>query len=1099
MKFPGNFSGRIIQVAESLDFGDAVSNHVIAIDGLLKRLGFESFICSKWHHEKVREHWVDLALLDAREGDVVLLHYCGYSEFALPAVLASYATRVMIYHNITPAEFFDPKSALYEFCLYGREQLAQIIGKFHQFWGVSNYNLDELKALGAPPANCHLLPIVVPPQAGVRAGAKDPGTWLFVGRVAPNKKQLELVELFAEARRTNPAAARHLYLVGNPGADDSYARRLQHRITQLGLGKSVTLTGKVEDAERDGYYRCCAVFVCLSEHEGFGVPLVEAPLRGIPVVAMDNSAVGETMGGQHGLARSRKELVDLLVRIAGDQEAGAELLAAQRRNARRFEPDTVLAHLSSALTAILPAPSAYQTVSIVICTYNRRPYMERVLDYLSFQTSGAFEVVVVDGPSDDGTKELLAGIEGRIKVAHNPERNLSKSRNIGIELASGDIVAFIDDDALPFDTWVEQLLAGYNARPLTVHGMGGPTFYAGTLRFQATDTGFNKMADAMPDIPAERVGKDGWVRTLLGTNSSFTRDALLECGGFDEQYDYFLDESDVCWRIQQANGLLAYNPSLFLRHEFAESDNRRSKHNFNWFAICKNTAYFVAGHSGLTRKELLPYLKERLQRERVEPLLAGVKDGELSKAECDTQTRKVWDGMQQGLADARHFPRTRPLRPRPGTFLPYAPCTRVAPARPSRPLHVCIVTKEFPLFSSRGGIGTLYHHLAAELLLMGHSVTVITPGAAVHEVQQGPFRLIYAPPRDTEAPDLETGFRHNINWAGTALATLHELSKKHLVDVVETALWDTEALAIAVLPAARRPPVVLRLVTPFPVAARLNGWKVPEAVAAYFTAAEQELISHVDALVPISDSIADTIQSEYGLAGDPRWSKIPCGIAYWPSFDVKSGYASLDDFKNVPPDVLRSDKLVVFLGRLEQRKGIDLLLDAADEILGGDPDAVLLIAGRDVENWEPRLPDLVDRRYRARVHLLGEVTDAAREKLLARAHCVVFPSRYESFGLVPLEAFVHGVPVVASASGAIPEVVLDGECGVLFEPEDAQSLAAAVASLLRDPALRARLSAGALARVRTLSSRSMAQRSVELYTALVEPAAEAMEATADTP
>jgi len=172
------------------------------------------------------------------------------------------------------------------------------------------------------------------------------------------------------------------------------------------------------------------------------------------------------------------------------------------------------------------------------------------------------------------------------------------------------------------------------------------------------------------------------------------------------------------------------------------------------------------------------------------------------------------------------------------------------------------------------------------------------------------------------------------------------------------------------------------------------------------------------------------------------------------------------------------------VGRLERRKGIDLLLEAAPAILRGNDKAQLVIAGRDVENWVERAQTLVSGSDRRRVHFLGEVTDATREKLLARAYCVVFPSRYESFGLVPLEAFVHGCPVIGSRSGAIPEVVEDGVSGLLFEADSSESLGKRVLEVLEDQALRQRLGNGARDCVRRLSSRNSAVASVDLYAGL---------------
>ncbi|MDC6134753.1 glycosyltransferase, partial [Burkholderia gladioli] len=153
--------------------------------------------------------------------------------------------------------------------------------------------------------------------------------------------------------------------------------------------------------------------------------------------------------------------------------------------------------------------------------------------------------------------------------------------------------------------------------------------------------------------------------------------------------------------------------------------------------------------------------------------------------------------------------------------------------------------------------------------------------------------------------------------------------------------------------------------------------------------------------------------------------------------------------------------------------------------LAGDTDAHLVLAGRDIENWTERAKDVLGASLMQRVHFLGSVDDQLREKLLHAAHCVAFPSQYESFGLVPLEAFVHGKPVIASRAGAIPEVVGDGQSGLLFEAGNSTELADQVLRVLTDKTLHARLSNGARAQIRKFSSRNSAIRAVNAYVALM--------------
>src|SRR3954464_12786210 len=101
-------------------------------------------------------------------------------------------------------------------------------------------------------------------------------------------------------------------------------------------------------------------------------------------------------------------------------------------------------------------------LSVVIATTNRAQSLRVTLDALRHQTHRDFEVIVVAGPSQDETPDLLAERAGQIKVAENPERNLCKSRNLGIDIAAGEVVAFIDDDGVPEPRWLEELDAAYD-------------------------------------------------------------------------------------------------------------------------------------------------------------------------------------------------------------------------------------------------------------------------------------------------------------------------------------------------------------------------------------------------------------------------------------------------------------------------------------------------------------------------------------------------------------------------------------------------------------------------------------------------------------
>lgn len=1086
-----NFTGRIFQVVEALDYGDAVSNQVISLNILLKEMGFTTAIFSQWHHAKVDRLRSNLDELNPTDMDLVILHYVGYSEYALPYVQKLRCTTVCVYHNITPHTFFEPGTDLYDFCLKGRQQLQEVIPDFHYFWGDSKYNLQELIALGANPHKCSLVPIIVGKQQVItkteEAMSREAGSWLFLGRIAANKGQINLVKLFANVRADDPGCARKLYIVGNHNPADPYFQKLLGLIKKSRLSDHVILTGKVSDTEVEQYLARASVYVSMSEHEGFGVPLIEAAHHGLAVVALRNSAIAETMNDD-SLANNPEELIRLIKKLLGNDNYYKQTVALQKINAMRFSPEAVKKMLINALQNILPDRFRFTTVSIVICTYDRCDLLERCLDYLQYQTNQNFEVVVINGPSTDKTEDVLEKYRHRIKIARNPERNLSKSRNMGIELSDGDLIAFIDDDALPFDDWVATLMREFGQRPLTHAAIGGPAYFAGTLKFQAQDIGINKLAIAKFDIDSTEIGRNGWERSMLGTNTCFRANIIREVRGFDEQFDYFLDESELSFRLQKKNYIVGYAPELFLRHEFAQSENRGGKYKFNWFTICKNTAYFISAYSGLKDKDLSEYIDQRMNAERVMPLENGCKAGEIPRKACDEYIKAIQSGTRQGLADATGFPRTRELKPSPALFQVFT-CAAAYPmvGRDIDPLHICIITKEFPPFiAGGGGIGTLYYHLASELLLMGHHVTVIAPGDFKSVYRQGRFSVQYEPIHAVCADSLDApGFTNNTNWSISAFHAVSELHANHPIDVVDSALWDSEALALSLIPREQRPPLILRLVTPFPVAARLNGWQVSERESAFFNEAEKALIQNADVVVPISESIARTIENEHAIQRDARWIKSYCGIAYWPSFDVVDDYADLKLINGHPLAMPKEGKLILFLGRLEKRKGVDLLLEAAKAFLASNQQAHLVLAGKDIEGWSNPAKTNFPKKIVNRIHFVGEVDDSTRDKLLNAAYCVVFPSRYESFGLVPLEAFVHSTPVIAMNAGAIAEVVADEECGLLFEAENSEALAKCVTRLLTEPQLHARLAAGARKQIRRFSSRNSAINSVRLYANLL--------------
>jgi glycosyltransferase involved in cell wall biosynthesis len=281
----------------------------------------------------------------ARTGDLTIFHYALPSP--MTAAFASLSSgKVLQYHNVTPARYFsayDP--ALFRLASLGREELRTLVGHVDVALGDSNYNRQELEAMGFGPTG--VFPIAVdtarvtrPVHRPALESILDDGlvNFLFVGRVAPNKK-IEDHILLAELYKRNVDAYYRFIFVGRYDVVPRYYSMIRALMTELRLlNDRFIFTGAIPDEELAIYYRHAAVYISLSEHEGFCVPLVEAMAAGVPVLAYSAAAVPDTLGGA-GVQFAPKDLEyasELLGALAFDDDLRDRVIAGQRRRLADF-------------------------------------------------------------------------------------------------------------------------------------------------------------------------------------------------------------------------------------------------------------------------------------------------------------------------------------------------------------------------------------------------------------------------------------------------------------------------------------------------------------------------------------------------------------------------------------------------------------------------------------------------------------------------------------------------------------------------------------------------------------------------------------------
>lgn len=329
--------------------GDAMSAHIFALRQRFRDWGYESQAFAVEAKPGVDGVLSYRRLFRAlRPTDLLLLHFSiGHEVF--DQLARTSARKVLVYHNVTPPEFFsgiNDHAAVH--ARLGIRQVVRLADRMDMALGVSEYDTNDLVEMGFH--NTATVPILIDwsrydaaPDEGLLAALAQPRTRiLFVGRISPNKRQDDLIRMLAYYRRCIDADAQ-LHLVGSYRDQPQYHARCVALRDALDLQSSVFFSGSVSEAKLLAYYRRSSVFLSLSEHEGFGVPLLEAMYLGLPVVAYEAAAVGETLdgGGIRLYRRDLAEAAETCALVSERADLRERLIAAGKRRAREFDSDAV--------------------------------------------------------------------------------------------------------------------------------------------------------------------------------------------------------------------------------------------------------------------------------------------------------------------------------------------------------------------------------------------------------------------------------------------------------------------------------------------------------------------------------------------------------------------------------------------------------------------------------------------------------------------------------------------------------------------------------------------------------------------------------------
>lgn len=294
---------KIYQLIAGFTFFDAISNETEHFDSLFKRFGFDSYICcpEKNTDPLKKDKVIFPSQLKIDKEDIVIYHFSNGCELT-DIFINCNAKKVIRYHNITPDRFFSPFDSQKALILRnGREELKRLKGTSDLTLADSAYNAKELTENGF--GETHVLPILFEtkqldekPNLSILNKIKKSTTTniLFVGRVAPNKKIEDVIKTFAVYNKIiNPDSV--LTLAGSYLGSESYMKFLKYIAFKLEVDDKIVFTGSIAQCDLNAYYKGADVFLCMSEHEGFCVPLLECMHFDLPIIAYKESAVPETL------------------------------------------------------------------------------------------------------------------------------------------------------------------------------------------------------------------------------------------------------------------------------------------------------------------------------------------------------------------------------------------------------------------------------------------------------------------------------------------------------------------------------------------------------------------------------------------------------------------------------------------------------------------------------------------------------------------------------------------------------------------------------------------------------------------------------------
>lgn len=391
-------------------------------------------------------------------------------------------------------------------------------------------------------------------------------------------------------------------------------------------------------------------------------------------------------------------------------------------------------------------------------------------------------------------------------------------------------------------------------------------------------------------------------------------------------------------------------------------------------------------------------------------------------------------------------------------------------------LKIAFLSQEFSK-NCNGGVCRYSYDLAHALSELGNEVHVITKSENnAYEFKDKKVMVYKIVPEKIDLPNFPGNMevsQKNLAYSYSASLKLLNLIDKCGIQIVEAPLWDAEGFVFSLI---KNIPIVVRIETPLFKVAEIQGWSITKDLK-LANWMEGEAVRRADIVIAISKDIGTIISNHHKISKE-KIEFCPLGI-------------ELPD-KNIQDSVRKEGYFtVLFVGRLEKRKGVETLFKAIPKVLEKAPDTQFNIVGKDTNlssggSYKKYLLEKLNKKFHKNVNFIGYVDDQELKNYYKNSDLFVAPSIYESFGLIFLEAMAWGKPVIGCNVGGIPEIVEDGKEGILVQPDNENSLAEAILKLLNDNELRKEMGINGNRKVKDeFTKKIMAEKSYKIYKKLL--------------